>query len=128
MTTREFFTAVLKAHISDEMDAAAKTLIEKLDEKNAKRKSADTKQKREVAGRRAAVREFFAAHPGESFTRDDVAAALGITPAAVSNAASAMVANGYLVRGEVKVEKNKRTTYALAVYENEVTDEGEDAE
>ena len=114
MTTREFFKNVLDAHINDEMDAAATQLIQKLDEKNEKRKSADTKAKKEVAGRRSAIRDFFAAHPGESFTRDDVAAALGITPAAVSNAASGMVAEGFLTRGEVKVEKNKRTCYTLA--------------
>lgn len=124
MTTREFFQNVLNAHINDEMDAAATQLIQKLDEKNEKRKSADTKAKKEVAGRRNAVREFFAAHPGESFTRDDVAAALGITPAAVSNAAAAMVTEGFLTRGEVKVEKNKRTCYTLAA-PAETEEEGE---
>lgn len=120
MTTREFFTAVLNAHINDEMDAAAIQLIQKLDAKNAKRKSADTKQKREVADRRTAVREFFVSNPNKPFTRDEVAAAIGITPAAVSNAASAMVGEGLLVRGEVKVDKNKRTCYTYKV--------GEDAE
>ena len=48
MTTREYFTAVLNAHISDEMDAASRTLIEKLDAKNAKRASTESKEKKEV--------------------------------------------------------------------------------
>lgn len=124
MTTREFFTAVLNAHINDEMDAAATQLIQKLDAKNEKRKSADTKQKREVADRRSAVREFFMSHPGESFTRDAVAEVLNLPAAAVSAAASILVNEGVLTRGECKVDKNRRTCYTLAApAENE--EEGE---
>lgn len=43
MTSREFFNAVIEGNITDEIKDFAKSQIEKLDSKNAKRKSADSK-------------------------------------------------------------------------------------
>ena len=42
MTAREFYSAVIEANISDEMNAKAKELIEALDRKNEKRKTSET--------------------------------------------------------------------------------------
>ena len=42
MTAREFYSAVIEANLSDEMNAKAKEMIEALDKKNEKRKSSET--------------------------------------------------------------------------------------
>ena len=120
MTTREYFTAVLNAHLSDEMDAASKTLLQKLDEKNAKRASADSKEKKETAARRQAVLVFLQAHKGEVFTRDAIAEATGVSPAAVSSAVKAL--GEQVSKTEIKVDKTKRVAYTIPA-ENE--EEGE---
>lgn len=111
MTTREYFQTVLDAHISDSMDEASKTLIAKLDEKNAKRKSSDSKQKRETADRRNTVLKFLSENEGE-FTRDAIAEATGLSVGQVSAACRLL---GEAVRkSEVKIDKTKRVVYSLA--------------
>ena len=122
MTTREYFTAVLNAHLSDEMDAASKTLLQKLDEKNAKRASADSKEKKEAAARRNAVLEFLQAHKGEVFTRDAIAEATGVSPAAVSSAVKAL--GEQVSKTEIKVDKAKRVAYTIPA-DNDEDEEGE---
>ena len=114
MTTREYFQAVLNAHISDEMDAASRTLIQKLDEKNAKRKTTETKEKREAASRVDAVRNFFLANPHEVCTRDGIAAQLNITPGQVTAACKVLLANGVITKNEAKIDKARRVVYSLA--------------
>ena len=47
MTSREFFNAVIEGNITDEIKDFAKSQIEKLDSKNAKRKSTDSKTQKE---------------------------------------------------------------------------------
>lgn len=47
MTSREFFNAVIEGNITDEIKDFAKLQIEKLDNKNAKRKTADSKTQKE---------------------------------------------------------------------------------
>lgn len=123
MTTREYFTAVLNAHISDEMDAASKTLIEKLDAKNAKRASSESKEKKETAARRNAVLEFLQAHKGEVFTRDAIAEATGVSPYAVSSAVKAL--GEQVNKTEIKVDKAKRVAYTIPADDTEDEDEGE---
>lgn len=123
MTTREYFTAVLNAHLSDEMDAASKTLLQKLDEKNAKRASADSKEKKEAAARRQAVLAFLQAHKGEVFTRDAIAEATGVSPAAVSSAVKAL--GEQVSKTEIKVDKTKRVAYTIPADDDENEEEGE---
>ena len=120
MTTREYFTAVLNAHISDEMDAASRTLIEKLDAKNAKRASTESKEKKEAAARRNAVLEFLQAHKGQVFSRDAIAVATGVSPAAVSSAVKAL--GEQVTKTEIKENKAKRVAYTIPA---ESEDEGE---
>ena len=47
MTSREFFNAVIEGNITDEIKDFAKSQIEKLDNKNAKRKTTDSKTQKE---------------------------------------------------------------------------------
>lgn len=111
MTTRDYFQTVLDAHLSDEMDTASKTLIAKLDERNEKRKSADSKAKQETAARKATVLNFLKTHDGQ-FTRDAIAEATGLTAGQVSAAVKAL--GDSVTKSEIKVDKSKRVAYSIA--------------
>ena len=111
MTTREYFQAVLDAHISDAMDEASRVLIQKLDECNAKRKSTPTKEQKEASTRRGLVLGFFQSHPDEVFTRDDVAKAVGVSPAQVTAACKVLLAEDSIVKSEAKIDKARRVVY-----------------
>ena len=109
MTTREYFQTVLDAHISDSMDEASRVLIQKLDEKNAKRKNTPTKEQKEASARRGLVLGFFQTHPDEAFTRDAVAEALNMTPGQVTAACKGIADN--LTKSETKIDKARRVVY-----------------
>ena len=117
MTSREYFAAVLNAHISDEMDATSSEMIKRLDAKNEKRKSADSKDKREVRERRNAVLTFLCDHQGEQFTRDSIAESLGIKPAQVSAACKVLVTDGTINKAEAKVDSARRVVYTYPTEE-----------
>lgn len=112
ITARQYFQNVLDAHISDEMDAQSAKYIAGLDARNAKRKSTDSKEKREVRARVEVVKGFFDGHKGEWFTRDQIAEAVGISGAQVTAACKAL--GEYITKGEAKVDKAKRVVYSLA--------------
>ena len=115
MTTREYFQAVLDAHISDSMDEASRQFIQKLDEKNAKRKATPTKEQREAAQRVLLVTSFFAKHsPDEFFTRDDIAAATGMKPAEATAACKVLIATGKVGKDEAKIGKARRVVYSVS--------------
>ena len=113
MTQREYFQTVLDAHISEDMDKASVELIKKLDDRNEKRKSADSKAKRETADRRSVVLDFFYNHTDTPFTRDAIAEAVNLTPAQVTAACKALILDEMIVRSEVKVDKAKRVVYTM---------------
>lgn len=114
MTSREYFNAVLNAHISEEMDATSAEFIARLDAKNAKRKSTESKDKREARERRESVAAFLDAHEGEVFTRDAIAESVGITPAQASAACKSLIAEGIVTKTEVKVDKARKVGYSIA--------------
>ena len=112
MTTREYFEAVLNSHISDDMDAMSTALIEKLDARNEKRKSADSKAKAEVLTRVAAVRKFLSDNPDATFTRDAISQNLeNITPAQAQAACKKLLEEGVVEKSEEKIDKSKKTVY-----------------
>ena len=112
MTTREYFQTVLDAHISDDMDKTSAELIAKLDARNEKRKSADSKAKRESADRRAIVLDFLKSNADDVFTRDDIASATNLTPAQVTAACKAL--GDAIVKSEVRVDKARKVAYHIA--------------
>lgn len=117
MTTRMYFQAVLDAHISDEMDALSVKYIQALDARNEKRKSADSKEKREVAQRVLLVQNFFKGNDEKLFTgvtRDEIAEATAMTPAQAQAACKTLVTMGRIHKGEAKIGKSKRTVYFLS--------------
>lgn len=115
ITSRDLFTAIINGDtLTAEHIAKAQAMLDALDKRNAARQSADTKDKREVADRRALVLEFFKNNEGE-FTRDDVANALeGVTPSQVSSACIYFANLNIIERRETKVGKSKRIVYSLA--------------
>ena len=113
MTTREYFNAVLNANISDEMNEASVEFLSKLDSRNEKRKSVVTKDKAEAASRRDMVLAFLRENEG-SFTRDQIAEAIGITANQVTGACKTLVDGGLVTKTEIKVEKSRKVAYALA--------------
>ena len=112
ITARKYFQSVLDAHISDEMDALSAKYIAGLDARNEKRKSADSKEKREVRARVESVKNFLDGHKGEWFTRDQIAEAVGVSGAQVSSACKTL--GEYVTKGETKVDKTKRVVYSVA--------------
>lgn len=115
MTSRDYFNAVLNAHISDEMDAASTEFIARLDARNEKRKSTETKAKREARERERIVLNYLCDHQGVQYTRDQIAEALGITPAQVTAACKPIVADGTILKLSAKVDKARRVMYAYPV-------------
>lgn len=112
ITARQYFQNVLDAHLSDEMDALSEKYIKGLDARNEKRKSTDSKEKQAARARRESVLGFLTEHKGESFTRDQIAEAVGISGAAVSSACKAL--GDAVCKAEVKIDKARRVVYTLA--------------
>ena len=117
MTTREYFQTVLDAHISDDMDKASAELIAKLDARNEKRKSADSKPKKEAAARRNAVLDFLCNHQGEQFTRDQIAEAVKFSAPQVTGACKPLVDDGTIKKDVVLIEKSRKVVYTYPVEE-----------
>ena len=112
MTTREYFQTVLNAHLSAEMDAASAELIQKLDERNEKRKSADSKAKRESTERRQAV---YAALDTTPTFAETIATNIGLSVGQVRAALTALVKDGKADKIAVKADKSKKMAYTLHV-------------
>ena len=113
MTTREYFQAVLDAHISADMDEASRILLDKLDARNAKRRATETKEKKATKERRQAIINFLHDHQGESFTRDAIAKAIELTASQVTAACLDLVADGTVVRAEAKIDKARKVVYTI---------------
>ena len=90
-----------------ELYAKAAELLSKLDEKNAKRKTTETKEQKAAKERYQLVAEFLNQHKGESFTRDAIAEAVGISPAQAQAACKALG----ISKTEAKIDKVKRVVY-----------------
>lgn len=111
MTTREFYVAVADSDVGEELITKAQELIAALDAKNEKRKSTETKEKKEAATRREAVLAFLKEQT-EPVTRDTIAGVLSMTPAQATAACKAL---GELVaKSEIKVDKTRKVAYSIA--------------
>lgn len=110
MTTREFL--VLVRDTSDDYDIVGKAteLLASLDERNAKRKSADSKAKRETSARRETVCAYLSANP---IFADDIASASGLSVGQVRSALSVLVREGVADKAEVKVGKSRKMAYIV---------------
>lgn len=112
MTSREYFVAVLNAHISDEMDTVSTQMIERLDAKNAKRKASDSKEKIAARERRNTILAFLSENVGHIFTRDEIADHLSLTVGQVSAACKVLIEEGSVAKSEVKSGKSRKVVYS----------------
>ena len=116
MTNREFYLSVADGVVSAEVSEKARELLASLDARNEKRKSADSKEKRESAIRRQTVLAHLTV---EGQTADDIVAQCnGLSVGQVRSALSTLVRDGYAVKNEVKVGKARKMAYALRVEED----------
>ena len=113
MTTREFYLSVISGNVTDLTIQKANELLTALDARNDKRKSTDSKEKKEAAERRNAVLSFLSDHCGESFTRDQISFAIDLDPAKVTGACTTLVKEGLVVKSEIKVEKSRKVAYSV---------------
>lgn len=111
MTIREFYNEVINANINDDMTAKAQELIAALDVRNEKRKSTESKEKKEAAERRNSVLEFLKVQT-EPVTRDTIAGVLNMTPAQASAACKSL--GDMVVKVEIKVDKARKVAYSIA--------------
>lgn len=125
MTMREFYQNVLNTcgttaspwgEDEEQIVDICHKQIAALDARNEKRKSVDSKEKREVAQRVLLVQNFFKGNDEKLFTgvtRDEIAEATAMTPAQAQAACKTLVTMGHIHKGEAKIGKSKRTVYYL---------------
>lgn len=113
MTIREFYNEVINANVSEDMTNKATELLAALDARNEKRKGTESKEKKEAAERRDAVLAFLKANEG-SFTRDQISFEIGMDPAKVTGACTALIKEGLVTKSEIKVEKARKVAYSIA--------------
>lgn len=118
MTKREFYEAVINANLNDEMTAQAQAFIESLDHTNELRKASAAKKAAEKEAVKAPIREaIVACITDEPKTATTLIAEAGveIKPQAVPSLLKALVAEGAVIKSDVKVTgKGKQVGYARA--------------
>ena len=116
MTSREFFTAVIEGKINDEIKEFAQLQIEKLDSKNAKRKTTESKTQKENKDIKTSLLAIM--EKDKVYTASEIAGMKieGITSTQKASALlRQMVETGTLTSEEVKVKgKGKVKGYRLA--------------
>lgn len=116
MTYREFLLSVVNGTgISEDTMQKARELLVSHDASNAKRKSADSKEKRETRERVQMVLDFLCDHQGESFDRDAIASATGLSVGQVTAACKPIVVDGTVIRAETKVGKTRKVVYTYPI-------------
>lgn len=112
MTTREFLNHIVNYEKITEADVSkARELLAALDKRNEKRKSTDSKEKKEAAERREQVLNFLRSNEGE-FTREQIAEGVGFAPSKVTGACTALVKDGLVSKSKVKVDKTEKMAYS----------------
>lgn len=111
MTTRDFYNYVATNAIDSDVVEKARELLSKLDAANEKRRSTETKEKKEAAARREAVLAFLKEQT-EPVTRDTIAGALDMTPAQAGAACKAL--GEAITKTEIKVDKARKVAYSIA--------------
>ena len=110
MTIREFYLSIINGTVSDETIAKASEMLASLDARNEKRKSVDSKEKRETASRRGTVLGLLSETP---IFAESIADASGLTVGQVRSALSTLVREGKASKTEVKDGKSRKMAYSL---------------
>lgn len=112
MTIREFYLSIINGAVSDETIAKASEMLASLDARNEKRKSVDSKEKRETASRRETVLGLLSETP---VFAESIADASGLSVGQVRSALSTLVREGKASKSEVKEGKSRKMAYSLPV-------------
>lgn len=113
MTQREFYTAIANGTINEEVQTFAASAIEKMDKRNATRRSKPTKSQRENEETKAKILDFMG--DKEHVLASEVAAEFGFSTQKASGLMKLLVDDGRVTAFEVKVPKQgKRKAYTLA--------------
>ena len=117
MTEREYLNKVLAINgIDEEMTNATNERIAKLDTKNEKRKSTQTKLQKE---NEPIAQAILTALEGGAMLSVNLATAIGQTTSKTNGVAGNLVQEGKLTKTKVKVKgKGEQTEYALVVAED----------
>ena len=114
MTTREFYQSIISGNVTEDTILKANELLIALDNRNEKRKSVDSKAKRESADRREIVLSALSSDP---IFADTIAEDHDLSVGQVRAALSALVRDGKADKVAVKVEKTKKMAYTLHIGE-----------
>ena len=121
MTNREFFTAVAKGNITDEIKTFAVESIAKLDHKNELRKQKPSKTSKANEPIKKAIIELLA---NGSMVASEIGVALDISTQKASALCIQLVDNGIVEQSEIKIKgKGKVKSYALVKTETETETE-----
>lgn len=110
MTNREFYVAVANGTINDEIITKANDLIAKHDASNEKRKSSESKEKKEVNDRRSIVLSLLSAEPT---TVEVIAEQSSLSVGQVRSALTSLVKADLAIKTEVKSGKSRKMNYSL---------------
>ena len=114
MTKREFFTAVIEKVDDAELKLFAEQEIEKMNERNAKRKDSPSKKSIENVPIKAKIAGYLDEHDGLA-TASEIANEVGISVQKASALCRQMVENGSVTSEEVKIKgKGKVKGYKIA--------------
>ena len=117
MTNREFFNAIVKANLGEDITNHALAEIGKLDKKNAKRKATEGEIKTE---NKPIAEAILVALANGSMLSANLAQVVGVTTQKVNGVAGEMAKLGMLDKFKVKVKgKGEQTAYALVATEAE---------
>lgn len=114
MTTRDYLTVIANGKTSEDVQAWAKTQIEKLDARNAARAAKPSKTAIENAPLKEAIVTYLTENEGK-FTEPMLGDALGMSHNKAGSLVRQLVAEGKVSAEEAKIPKvGKRKVYFIA--------------
>ena len=123
MTIREFLENVISADISNEMNDFARLRIEKLDEKNEKKKTT-SKKKTENDGIKNEILEFMMSD-GAGYKASDIAIQFGISTQKASALLVQLAKDGKVTATEVRIKGKGKVKEYRAEFDEMADDETE---
>ena len=127
MTNREFYTNVLNGTLTEETLNHARSELTKLDEKNAKRKTTQTKTQKENEGVKSEIVALLIANG--SMVASEIGTALSITTQKASALCGQLVESKLITVADIKVKGKgtvKQYTAVATATAEDTSAEGED--
>ena len=126
MTQREFLNKVIEANVNDELTAYATSALDKLNERNAKRKTSMTPSQKANAEIMPKITDFVREQEG-AVLASTVAEHFDFSTQKASGLLNLLVKDGTLTATEVKVpKKGKRKAYTVTTANTEDAEDTED--